>query len=191
MGGRITPERVAALLRNQWQDWAGIRNHSRIHRRVGRPGVESPRCIRPFRSEHVDATGRGDRTALCAAPGKTATSSGLIPRSRYFRVWGPVRVFRLTRTAALGRSPYHLGQGRTARASDRAKRDSAFQNPSCGVRRPSDRHRSRLPDSCCGTPPRANGRAYARSAQGIGWRSLASAKPTTRWARSRPPGVAV
>ena len=25
MGGRITPERVAALLRNQWQDWAGIR----------------------------------------------------------------------------------------------------------------------------------------------------------------------
>ena len=26
MGGRITPERVAALLRNQWQDWAGIRS---------------------------------------------------------------------------------------------------------------------------------------------------------------------
>ncbi len=25
IGGRITPERVAALRRNQWQDWAGIR----------------------------------------------------------------------------------------------------------------------------------------------------------------------
>ena len=30
MGGRITSEQVAALDRNQWQDWVGIRIHARI-----------------------------------------------------------------------------------------------------------------------------------------------------------------
>ena len=33
IGGRITPERVAALRRNQWQDWAGIRKADQLKHR--------------------------------------------------------------------------------------------------------------------------------------------------------------
>jgi hypothetical protein len=122
--------------------------HPDIYRRVAPGALTSPACLRsPRRGLDSSCLASFSGASLCPPRDQGEVAPSIVSRCGPERLQRSLCDLPSARAPAARCGPHHHGCGRAIRTASDLKRLTINEAPSCGLRRPSDRHRPRLSNS--------------------------------------------